>query len=417
MTTVRTVNRNIVFRAYPTADQETILRAQALAARYLWNLIHDTWTWRRKAPSLNYLDSEIKGIRKEIEWLGVLPAQAAQAVLKTYYQAWKNCWSKDHPAVAPTHKTKRSKLAVDVPQARDLNLTPINKKYATIQVPKLGKLKIRVHNNSLEGAKITGARLVKQQNGWHVTFRCQVQTPALDESIPDTRPAVGGDRGIALPLALSDGTIYTHAPFLSEKERARKLRLEQQAARQELARKREQRKTSKRHRRTLERIAAFSARETRRRKDWQHKTTSDLAKTYSLVVLEDLKTKNMTRSASGTLEAPGKNVAQKRGLNRSILNEGWFALFTMLTYKMNEHGGSLIKVPAHYTSQECSTCGERGKRDSQAVFSCTNPACELVNLEVNADTNAALNILSRGLEQSCLDASWATPTARQILAA
>ena len=412
--TIRTVNRNYSFRAYPTDEQDLVLQQQALAARYFGNLIHDTWTFRKVFPPFEYFTNEIKNIRKEVEWLGVLPAQAAQAVFRTYFQAWKNCWNKDHPADAPRHKTRKSKLAVDIPQGRDLNLVKINAKYSTVQVPKLGKLKIRLHN-SLDGVKITGARLVKQQNGWHITFRCQIQVESLKENTLDMRPAVGIDRGIALPLALSDGTTYVHEPFLTKKEKERKLQFERQAARQEKARKKEQRRTSKRHRKTLDRVALLSAREARRRKDWHHKVSRDLARSYSMVALENLKTKNMTKSAKGTIELPGKNVAQKRGLNRSVLNEGWFALLEMLSYKMVEHGGSVELVRPHYTSQECSSCGERGKRDSQAVFFCTNPECELVSLEVNADINAALNILTRGLEQSCLDASWVNTTPRQIL--
>lgn len=413
---MRTVNRNYSYRAYPTKEQGWILEKQALAARYLWNLIHDTWTFRKSIPPFDYLTSEIKNIRKEVDWLGVLPAQAAQAVFRTYFQAWKNCWNIEHPADAPCHKTRKSKLAVDIPQGRDLNLTKINSKYSTVQVPKLGKLKVRLHN-SLDSVKITGARLVKQQNGWHITVRCQVQVASLDEKAPDMRPAVGIDRGITLPLALSDGTTYVHEPFLTIKEKERKLRLERRAARQERARKKEQRRISKRHRRNLERVASFSAREARRRKDWHHKVSRDLAVSYSMIALEDLKTKNMTKSAKGTIESPGTKVTQKRGLNRAILNEGWSALLVMLTYKMAKNGGCIELVRPHYTSQECSTCGERGKRDSQAVFFCTNPQCELANLEVNADINAALNILTRGLEQSCLDASWVIPTARQTLTA
>lgn len=434
MTGKMVVNRNKTFRVYPTPEQEELLVSQALAARYLWNLIHDTFTFREKFPPFGYIESEIKIIRKEVDWLGILPAQGANSVYKTYMQAWKNCWDKKLAAEEPTHKTRRNKLAIDVPQARDLNITKINNKYSTVQVPKVGKVKVRLWSettapvgedgqpnrpvkNDLERVtKITGARLVKQSNGWHLTLRCQVEIEVRDKAA-DSRPAVGADLGIAIPVMLSDGTEIHHAPYMTEVEKTRKLRLEQKTARQERDRKRSNTRKSNRAKRAHEQIAKLTAREARRRKDTLHKRARSLARDYSLVAAEDLKVLNMTSSAKGTVEEPGKNVAQKSGLNKAILNEGWGMFIVLLAYKMVEEGGSLVLVPPHYTSKNCSCCGERGNRDSQAVFLCTNPVCEQYNLEINADLNAALNILIRGLEQSCLDTSWAQTTARQTLAA
>ena len=428
------VNRNKTFRVYPTPEQEGVLLEQARAARYLWNLIHDTFTFRKIFPPFGYIESEIKSIRKEVGWIGILPAQAANSVYKTYMQAWKNCWDKKLTADEPKHKTRQSKLAVDIPQARDLNITKINNKYSTVQVPKVGKVKVRLWSettapigedgkpkrakkNDLETiTKITGARLTKESNGWHLTLRCQIEievrTPATD-----IRPAVGADMGIAIPLMLSDGTAIHHAPYMTEAEKTRKLRLEQKVARQERDRKKNNARKSNRAKRAQEQLVKLTGQEARRRKDDLHKRSRLLAKLYSLVAVEDLKVLNMTSSAKGTVEEPGRNVAQKSGLNKSILNEGWGAFIVLLAYKMIEDGGTLALVPPHYTSKNCSCCGKRGNRDSQAVFLCTNPACEQYELEINADLNAALNILIRGLEQSCLDASWVKTTACQTLAA
>lgn len=406
MTTLCTVNRNLTFRVYPTAEQSQKLEAQGYAARALWNLIHDVWTFRRwRLPDLAYLTGEIKAVRKDVDWLGALPAQAAQAVLKTYRRAWMNCWNRDHPAKAPVHKSRASALAIDVPQARDLNIARLNGKWATVNVPLVGKVKVRLGAEDLQKVtRTTGARLVRRAGRWELTLRCEVALAAPSPSAVDARPAVGVDRGVVLPLALSDGTVYEHGDFLTEGEKAKKLRLEQKAARQERRRRKEQRRTSNRAKATRLKLSRLQAREARRRKDWQHKTSRDLANSYSLVVVEDLKTRSMTRSAKGTVEAPGRNVRQKAGLNRSILNEGWGALLTLLTYKLDEKNGRLIKVAPHYTSRECSACGVHGKRDSQAVFQCVNPVCELFDSDVNADVNAAINILNRGLERSRLDA-------------
>lgn len=429
-----TVNRNKTFRVYPTPEQAELLVQQARAARYLWNLIHDVFTFRHKFPPFGYIESEIKSIRKDVDWLGILPAQGANSVYKDYMQAWKNCWDKKLAAKEPAHKTRASKLAVDIPQSRDLNLTKINNKYSTVQVPKVGKVKIRLWSetsvtmgedgqpkrpkkNDLEHVtKITGARLTKQTDGWHLTLRCQVEIEVRDPAA-DRRPAVGADMGITIPVMLSDGTAIHHDPYMTDTEKTRKLRLEQKVARQERGRKRANATKSNRAKRTQEQITKLTSREVRRRKDSLHKRARMISQTYSLVAVEDLKVLNMTSSAKGTIEEPGKNVAQKSGLNKAILNEGWGMFVALLAYKMTEEGGALALVPPYYTSKNCSCCRKRGKRDSQAIFLCSNPVCEQYELEINADLNAALNILSRGLEQSCLDASWVKTAARQTLVA
>jgi putative transposase len=113
-----------------------------------------------------------------------------------------------------------------------------------------------------------------------------------------------------------------------------------------------------------------------------------------VIALEDLKVANMSRSAQGTVEAPGKNVRQKAGLNRGILDQAWGEFARQLEYKTAALGGAVVYVNAAYSSQECRVCGhvDRANRKTQASFLCT--ACG--NSE-NADTHAAKNILARGV--------------------
>ena len=129
------------------------------------------------------------------------------------------------------------------------------------------------------------------------------------------------------------------------------------------------------------------ARETDRRRDWVEKMTTDLARRFDTIRVEDLRVQAMTRSAGGSRDCPGVNVAQKRGLNREIHRQGWGLLVARLKHKA---GGRLEFVPAAYTSQRCSSCGHVApeNRKSQAVFQCV--AC---NAEpCHADVNAARNI-------------------------
>jgi transposase len=145
-------------------------------------------------------------------------------------------------------------------------------------------------------------------------------------------------------------------------------------------------KGSKRRGRVRLGIARIKSRERDRRKDWAEKTTTDIARRFDVIKVEDLRIRNMTRSAKGTREKPGRNVRQKSGLNRGILRSGWGVLVRRLAEKAP---GRVVKVNAAFTSQRCSACGhvDRRSRKSQARFVCT--AC---GFACHADVNAAINI-------------------------
>ncbi len=385
------VNHGYVRRLAITHDQAAALDVQGHAARAMWNLLHDWWTWGGKArrPSLKQADEAIRQARKDIPWLADLPAQAAQQVLKTYVRAWRNCW--EGRASAPEFKSRlRSRMSVDVPQGRDLAVTRLSRHVGQVRLPKVGVVRFRwsgpIPGVGREPGRITGARLVKDPLGWHIVFRTEVETATPTQH---QGPAVGIDRGVNVALALSDGVDHTHGPWLRPKEGERLLRLERKAARQKRARKPFEH-TSNRLRRTYDQIAGVRARAKRRRHDWQHKTTTAIADKYGIVVVENLRIKNMTRSAKGTVAEPGVKVRQKAGLNRVMLNEAHARTVEMLAYKLAERGGQLLKVPAAYTSQLCSTCGHRDPKSRQGIaFTCMS--CGWAG---HADTNASLNILN-----------------------
>jgi putative transposase len=130
------------------------------------------------------------------------------------------------------------------------------------------------------------------------------------------------------------------------------------------------------------------------RLDFAHKTALDLVRKHDLIVHEDLKIANMTRSAAGTLAAPGVNVAAKTGLNRSVLDAGWGVFLSVLRAKAESAGRVVVEVHPRNTSRRCGRCGHAtaGNRLTQAQFrrlSCSHCA--------HADVNAAQNILRAGL--------------------
>ncbi|MEV6245627.1 transposase [Streptomyces sp. NPDC051742] len=377
-----------------TPAQVLLMDDQAHAARAMWNCLHDWWTMlSRERRSLAAADAAIRQARREIDWLAVLPAQAAQSVLKTYVQAWKNCW--EGRAGEPGFKARfHTVMSVDIPQGRDLQIKRVHRRWGMANIPKVGRVRFHwtkdlpVGKHAHTDNRITGARLVKDALGWHIAFRVTTLDPTPQ---PHQGPEVGIDVGVTVPLALSDGTTHDHGRWLTKTEQATLLRLERRAARRKTCRNRGE-QTSQRLRRTYNRIQGLRARAKRRHLDWQHKTTTDIAKKYGTVVVEALKITNMTRSAKGTVHSPGKNVAQKSGLNRSIHAEAWGRTVELLAYKTAREGGTLVKVPATGTSQRCSACGHTtpGSRESQAVFACKNPDCGWTG---NADHNAGRNIL------------------------
>jgi transposase len=188
---------------------------------------------------------------------------------------------------------------------------------------------------------------------------------------------VGIDRGVAVAAALSTGELL-YVPTLTASEQMRLGRLERKLARAK--------RGSGRRSRVRLALARLKTREVDRRKDWAEKMSTDIARRFDLIRVEDLRIRNMTRSAKGNRGDPDRNVRAKAGLNRGILRSGWGLLVRRLQDKAP---GRVEKVNPAFTSQRCSACGQVDpkSRESQAVFRCT--ACGYV---CHADVNAAINI-------------------------
>jgi putative transposase len=402
---IGTVQRRAhVARLYPSAGQVVSLDGQGTTARVLWNLIHDWYTWGggrghsiARRPSITEIDRQIREARTSPphgwEWLAQLPAQASQQVLKDYLRAWDR-FHRGH-ARPPWFKEVGRRMAIDIPQASALNITRLSHRWGELSVPFVGRVRFR-WTRPLPGAsrgcpgRITGARLIRNRLGWHVSFRIEEPASTIAAKLG---PPVGVDRGVVHTMALSNGEMLDMPSLLTVGEQQRLLGLERKAARQQLAR-RPGTPMSARHRRTLDQIAGLRARQARRREDWLHRKTTDIARSHGIVVVEDLRIRNLSSSARGTVGRPGRNVKGKAALNRSILGMAWGKTGRMLAYKCTLHGGVLVKVAPRNSSLECARCGHvaAANRVDQAAFRCA--ACGHAE---NADTNAAQVILQRGL--------------------
>jgi putative transposase len=254
--------------------------------------------------------------RAELPWLADLPAQSAQQVLHQLDRAYDSWWNSQHPAGPPTFKKRRNRLAVPFP-GQAIKVHKLNRKWAQVRLPKIGWVRFRLSRPL--GGVVRNATVSRDGLGWHVSFGVAIRArPAW----PNGLPGCGVDFGVACSAYVSDETSpRLLPPTLTAGEQRRLLGLERRMARQVRWAKRHNRgRYSRRLRRTIAEIARLRARQARRRLDFTHKLTTDLAKSHGWVGIEDLRVRDMTRSAKGTVVAPGQRVTAKAGLNRGIID-------------------------------------------------------------------------------------------------
>jgi transposase len=364
------------YRLLPTLAQETALRDHCAHARFVWNLAveqHSHWHLGRKSAP-GYLEQcrQLTAARAEHDWLRAGSQMVQQQALRDFAKAMAAFFDPENPAGRPSWRKAGRDEGFRVVAVKPERVRRLNRKTGEVWVPKAGWVRFRWSRAVPAGVK--SYRVTMDRAGrWHVAFA------AIPEPVPapGNEQVVGIDRGVAVGAALSTGELL-RVPGLTGTERKRMLRLERKLARGK--------RGSNRRKRVRLAVARLRARETDRRKDWVEKTSTDLARRFDIIRVENLDVKRMTRSARGTAGAPGRRVRQKAGLNRGILTSGWGLLVRRLEDKAP---GRVEKINPTFTSQRCSACGhvDAKSRESQARFACT--ACGFAG---NADVNAARNI-------------------------
>jgi transposase len=362
------------YRLAPTAQEESILLRHCSDARYVWNLCveqeNEYRPGRCKMPQFAERCRQLTDARAGNPWLADGSVIVQQQAIRDHQQAMVNFFN--GTCRRPTWRKAEQDEGFRIVAVGPGDVRRLNRRHAVVKVPKAGWVRFRWSRPVIEGAK--SFRVTRDRSGrWHIAFAVAPEPV----SGPGTGEIVGVDRGVAVSAALSTGEML-HCPALTPRE-AHRLR----SAERKLAR---SRSGSGRRGKVKARVARLKARETDRRKDWAEKTSTDLARRFDVIRVEDLKIPNMTRSAKGTAEAPGVNVAAKAGLNKAIHANGWGLLVRRLEDKAP---GRVEKIPPAHTSQRCSACGHtaRESRESQAAFLCV--AC---GYAANADVNAAKNI-------------------------
>jgi putative transposase len=363
------------FRLLPSAEQSAALAEHCRHARFVWNLaVEQQQHWRpgRQAPGYNDQCAQLTAARAEYDWLAVGSQTVQQQALRDFAQAMRNFFNGTHGR--PTWRKAGQHEGFRQVGFKPRHLKRLNRRYGQVWIPKVGWVRFRWSRDIPDTVKSYRVNL-DRSGRWHIAFA------AIPESVsgPDDGSVVGIDRGVTVSVALSTGELLC-VPGLRARETERLRRLQQRLARA--------RRGSNRRARTKLAITRLYARQTDRRRDWVEKTTTDVARRFDTIYVEDLDVRAMTRSARVTRECPGTNVAQKRGLNREISRQGWGVLVTRFKRKA---AGRLEFVPAAYTSQRCSDCGHIApeNRKSQAVFQCVACGAEPCNADVNAARNIA----------------------------
>lgn len=371
------------FRLEPTHEQSQRLRQLCGCARFVWNLgLAETKRILgsgEKLPSAFELNRMITVWKKMPEYIFLQDAYTdnLQQKLKDLHTAWKRCFDKKLAAKAPVWKRKN--------EGRD-SIRFVNfEKYCCLEnrrvkLPSgLGWVKFR--QSQRVNGKIKNATISQLAGQWYISFQVEIETAEPNHT---STTIVGLDAGVAKLATLSDGTVFE--PVNSFQKNQKKLaRLQRQLSRKV--------KFSNNWQKQKSKIQQLHSRIANIRRDYLHKVTTTVSKNHAMIVIEDLKVSNMSKSAAGTVSQPGRNVRAKSGLNRSILDQGWYEMRRQLEYKQLWRGGQVLAVPPAYTSQRCACCGHTAKENrlSQSKF-----VCQVCGYTANADVNGARNILAAG---------------------
>ena len=406
------------------------------------------WKMGRHSVSKAQQERELPSVRKDFPEIAAIDTCLLRAVLKRLDNSMQSVFRRlkagQKPGF-PRYKNAARYRTIESNDFRPAWLEWVDEKLARLHIQGLPDIEIW-HKGRIPEPLETGLRDEKGRKVKHAAKRYQRGTwpralritrkgrrlfvclvYEIDKPIlPSTADAIGIDRGVNRRIAVSD---HRYAPPETPKAARRRERNKAANARR-----------IKKHQRTLSRLRRKAVKPQagqpprakwavgkggRARVDWggkpsiayrratavksniqhrqavsdvqaTHRITTDLIRRYGVIAIEKLKIPQMSKSAAGTAEEPGRNVAAKRGLNRGILAQQWGEIARQLAYKAEWAGRDLGAVDAAYTSQTCHRCGNlnKGQRSRHRAqdFRCLNPDC---GWRGDADDNAAVNILVR----------------------
>jgi putative transposase len=408
-------------RLYPTAAQEERFRSILWLCANVWNaaLSERKGAYERYKrfgmradfvadwPTYQSQYDQLIALRDEYAWIdGDVYAETLAEVLKRLDNAMRRFVARktsgENAGFPRFRPWRRFKTFTILHAMRCLVIDADNGRFSLKSMRGLGGVKWRAGKRRKQLPDvIANVKISLRQGKWYAYFQHEIDPEVRAAELAErngrvrsnrakSSNVVGVDFGIAHAAATSDGKLIANPRF------QRTYADDVTNAQREMSRLRPKRgqKSSTPYKRVCAAFGRRSAQIARVRRDWQHKVSRKLVDTHSWFVFEDLRLDNMTKSARGTVEEPGKNVAQKAGLNRSILDVAPGQFRDMVRGKAVEAGGGLLVVNPAYTSQTCSTCAhvDRNSRIERGRFVCTR-----CGFNIHADVNAGRNLRLRGL--------------------
>ncbi len=370
------------FRLYPDEKQSGKLLGILEAGRRLWNdaLAHRKRRWEveRKSTSYSYQCWVLTAERNADPSLGEMYSQMGQDMLKRLDKAFKAFF--ERRTHYPRFKKYGSANSVTYPQAYN-GCVRLDTSRKRLFLSKVGNVRVVIHRPVPAGTKLKTCTVRLESDGsWYASlvYEDEAQIPKPVKTL--TSP-VGIDLGLKSLVMTSEGIGVPHPKFLRKAEKRLK-RLQRRFS--------SKAKGSAKGRRTRRLLAIQHARVARRRRDFNHKLTTELVRKHDLVAFEDLKVRNMVRN---------------HALAKSISDAGWGQLVTFCQYKEEWKGGLVIKVEPAYTTQECFFCGAL----NDIPLSIRQFECLGCGRTLDRDTNAAKIILKRAIAKVPRDTGELTP--------
>jgi len=368
------------YELQPNGEQQRLMRRFAGSCRFVFNkgLAMQKANHEAGEKFIGYvvMAKHLTAWRNSAEtgWLSDAPVHPLQHALKDLERAYKNFFAKR--ADFPRFKKKGMSDSFRYPDAKQFKIDAGNSR---LFLPKLGWIRYRNSRDLLGTAK----NITVSSNGgkWFVSIQTERE---VAEPVHPSASIIGVDVGITRFATLSDGCFIE--PLNTFRKHEKRLARYQRA----MSRKT---KFSNNWKKAKAKVQKLHTRIANVRRDFLHKTSSTISQNHAIVCIEDLQIKNMSRSAAGSNEVPGKNVRAKSGLNKSILDQGWFEFRRQLEYKQVWRGGDVLAIPPRNTSRTCPFCGHVSaeNRQTQAQFVCVE-----CGYENNADLVGAINVLAAG---------------------
>lgn len=369
--------RKVTYKLYPTPRQCELLLILLRQHCELWNaaLEERISAWRAAGKSIGYSAqcTSLTQIRSELpgDW-AQMNCSSQQITLRRLDKAFSSFFRRVKTGQSPGFP--RFKSLSRMPgfgykgHGDGWRFTPSVKtdgswaRHGSLRLQGVGQ--IRARGQARVGGTIKSCELMHSHGEWHVSLTLEVADEALAALRPrDADHAMAADWGVEklLTLVRTDGA---HGEAVETIDNPRWFKTGQQQlldADRAVSRKR---RGSGRWKKAAKARSRLRAKFARRRHDHQHQLSADIASRCAIFASEALSIKNMTASAAGTMDEPGKNVQQKAGLNREILDTAPAALFQKIAYKVPETGGQVLEAPTKKLkpSQTCPECGAVHKK-------------------------------------------------------